>query len=309
MLTQITKRADVALPYGDDASALAISKNLVAALKADMLVGTTDMPPGMTLRQAGRKAVVMNVSDFASKGIQPKAAMVSLGLPSGTSRSHVKQLARGVNEGAREYGVHILGGDTNRASDLVVSCFLYGTAKRSNLIRRDRARSGDSVFTSGDFGHQAAGLRVLLGRGKAPKGLRRELVRPALRPEARLALGLALAKTRAATSAIDSSDGLAWSLYEIARASRVGIELQRLPASDLARRFARLNRVSLSDLVLHGGEEYELVFTARKNRLGLLPADLGRSLIHIGRVTEEAGHVAMADGRQIEVRGWDHFAR
>ena len=77
-----------------------------------MLVGKTDVPPNMSLWQAARKAVVMNISDFVFKGVQPTAALVSLGVPRDVMRKDIEEIARGLNAGAREYGAYVIGGDT-----------------------------------------------------------------------------------------------------------------------------------------------------------------------------------------------------
>ena len=79
------------VPFGDDVSAVNIDQKQVAVLKTDMLVGKTNMPPNMSLWQAARKALVMNISDFASKGVQPIAALVSLGLPTGLMRKDIER--------------------------------------------------------------------------------------------------------------------------------------------------------------------------------------------------------------------------
>ena len=109
------------VPFGDDVSAVNLDQKQVAVLKTDMLVGETDVPPNMSLWQASRKAVVMNISDFALKGVQPIAALVSLGLPKGLMQKDIEEIARGLNAGAREYGAYIIGGDTGEASDLIIS--------------------------------------------------------------------------------------------------------------------------------------------------------------------------------------------
>ena len=150
------------VPFGDDVSAVNLDQKQVAVLKTDMLVGKTDVPKNMSLWQAARKAVVMNISDFASKGVQPTAALVSLGLPGDFMRKDIEEIARGLNAGAREYGAYVIGGDTNEASDVVIAVFLFGTAKRETLMLRGGARVGDIVAVSGFFGKSAAGLRVLL---------------------------------------------------------------------------------------------------------------------------------------------------
>ena len=107
------------------------------------------MPPDMSLRQAARKAVVMNVSDFASKGVEPVAVLASLGLPKGLKEEDIREIEEGLNEGGREYGAYVIGGDTNEASDLIISCSLLGFSDRGNLVSRFDARLGDIVAVTG----------------------------------------------------------------------------------------------------------------------------------------------------------------
>ena len=159
------------VPFGDDVSAVDIGGDRVAVLKTDMLVDKTDVPRGMSLWQAARKAVVMNVSDFAAKGVKPVALLVSLGLPRDFMRKDVEEIARGLNAGAQEYSAYVIGGDTNEASDLVVSVSLFGTAKRKTLMLRSGAKAGDIVAVTGFFGKTAAGLRLLLDNYAASKEL------------------------------------------------------------------------------------------------------------------------------------------
>jgi thiamine monophosphate kinase len=111
----------MALPFGDDVAAVDMGDE-VAVLKSDMFVDLTDAPPQMTLRQMGRKAIVVTVSDFASKGVRPIALLTSVGIPRDFSRRKLKELALGMEAGAREYGVYIIGGDTDETSNLVVDC-------------------------------------------------------------------------------------------------------------------------------------------------------------------------------------------
>jgi thiamine-monophosphate kinase len=99
--------------FGDDVSTIELSRERLAVLKTDMLVGSTDVPPGMTMREAARKAVVANVSDLAAKGIKPYAGIVALGLPRKLTRGDVEQIAGGLSYAAKEYRFPLLGGDTN----------------------------------------------------------------------------------------------------------------------------------------------------------------------------------------------------
>ena len=300
------------VPFGDDVSAVEIGEGQVAVLKTDMLVGKTDVPAGMTVAQAARKAVVMNISDFAAKGVEPKAVLVSLGLPRSLSRKDVEEVGRGLNAGAREYGAYVIGGDTGEASDLVISIFLFGTAEKKTLMLRSGAKTGDVVAVTGFFGKTAAGLKVLVGGYEAPEMVRKVLVESVFVPHARLSEGLALVRTRAVTASIDSSDGLAWSLHEIARASGVGFLIDRLPIAEEAESFARINRVNPLELALYGGEEYELVLTVNPklwSKAEKAVKEVGGQLLPIGKVTRSRRIILEVNGvrRVVEPRGWEHF--
>ncbi|UCE44371.1 MAG: thiamine-monophosphate kinase, partial [Candidatus Bathyarchaeota archaeon] len=192
ILECLDRMPDMPVPFGDDVSAIDIGNSQLAVLKTDMLVGETDVPPGMSLWQAARKAVVMNVSDLAAKGVRPTAALASIGMPRGYAERDIRQIGRGLNAGAREYDAYILGGDTNEASDLVISCSLLGLCERRYLMKRSGAKPGDIVAVTGLFGKTASGLRILLEDLSAPSKMRREFVDAVLMPQARLEEGLAL---------------------------------------------------------------------------------------------------------------------
>jgi thiamine-monophosphate kinase len=307
----LEKMPRMPVPFGDDVSAFDIGRGALAILKCDMLVGRTDVPNGMTLKLAARKAVVMNVSDLASKGVKPLAIMVSLGLPRSIAELDVEDIAQGLNDAAREYGAYVIGGDTNECDDLVIDCCVFGIARRDGIPLRTGARPGDLVAVTGEFGNTTAGLRVLSSGAKIPATLRDQLLLSVYEPKARLREGLTLARTRAVTASIDCSDGLAWSLYEIARASGVGIEIDQLPISNAAAEYARLSDLDPRELALYGGEEYELVVSLRK-RSASKALKIVKSLRIIGRVTAEQGRVSLAEsGKRTLVRpiGWEHLTR
>lgn len=310
LLTSIYgQRAKLPLDYDDDVAAIPISRQSWLVLKSDMLVASTDVPVRMKLWQAARKAVVATVSDFAAKGVKPLALMVSLGLPASFKRKEIQQIGMGLARGSDEYGCRIVGGDTGQSNDLTIDCIGAGVTKPSRLIRRDGAKPGDIVAVTGRFGNSAAGLSLLISGKEANSPDERTLVKAVLLPEARLDAGVLLAKERLATSSIDSSDGLAWSLHEIARCSKVSIGLDRIAVAPEAERYGRRTRVAPAELALFGGEEYELVVTVKSSRFGrarrLVP-----ELIPIGRVGKGPPVVgASIGGRLVEVeaRGWEHF--
>ena len=298
--------------FGDDVSAVDLGHGKLAVIKTDMLVGKTDVPSGMSFWQAARKAVVMNISDLAAKGVQPIAILASLGVPRGLTKSDIEEIGKGLNAGAREYNAHVLGGDTNEASDLIISCTAFGTCQKRFLVKRSGAKQGDLVAVTGFFGKPPAGLKILLERLSVPKKLEEALVDSILMPQARLKEGLALAQTRAVTASIDSSDGLAWSLHEISRASNVGFFIDNLPVAKEAEEFAEIHNLNPTELCLYGGEEYELVLTIKPElweKANAAVHHVGGSLIRIGKVTREKSMLLKRKEKTIliEARGWEHF--
>jgi len=312
ILSNIDEYPDMPVPYGDDVAAVPLDGDRLAVLKTDMLVGGLDVPPGMSLFQVARKAAVMNISDFASKGVQPTALLVALGLPRNYSQENVKDLAKGLNAGCREYGAHLIGGDTSEAPDLIIACLVYGTTQARTLITRSGARPGDILAVTGPFGNTAAGLKMLLEGLEAPPSLRDRLLESVYMPKARLKEGLALAESGSATASIDSSDGLAVSLHEMRKMSGRGFEVSTLPTAVEARAFAELHGLDARDLVLYGGEEYELVVTIREEewmRAVEAVEGAGGTLMRIGVVTSDP-HIVLKEGdrvSEIPYRGWEHF--
>jgi thiamine-monophosphate kinase len=303
---------DLPVPFGDDVSAVNLDQKQVAVLKTDMLVGKTDVPPNMSLWQASRKALVMNISDFASKGVRPIAALVSLGLPRGFMQKDIEEIARGLNAGAREYGAYIVGGDTGEASDLIISVSLFGTAEKTMLMLRSGAKPGDVLAVTGFFGKPAAGLRLLMNNCSASPHLRDVLLSAVCMPNARLKEGLALSRSGATSASTDSSDGLAWSLHEIAKMSNVGFVVNTVPVSDEVKRFAEFNNLDPLELALYGGEEYELVVTVKPNmwvEAETAVEAVGGCLLPIGKAARDTQMLLNVNGqkRPIEARGWEHF--
>jgi len=314
LLERFERMQNMPIPFGDDVSAYPLNGDRVIILKTDMLVGKTDVPPKMSLWQAARKAVVMNVSDFAAKGVRPKVILVSLGLPRGLSVEGIKEIGDGLNAGAREYNAYIVGGDTNEATDLVISLSVFGIARKDEVMLRNGAKPGDIVGVTGFFGKTYAGLKILLEGFKAPKNVYDVLVESVYMPKARLNEGLALTLTGAVTASIDSSDGLAWSLYEIAKASHVGFLIDNPPVASETKKFAEINSLDPLELAFYGGEEYELVLTVKPKLWSNAEEAVkkaGGSLIRIGRVTAEKQVILEVDGekRVIEPRGWEHFRK
>lgn len=294
---------------GDDVALIPVGKKKLV-LKVDMLVERTDVPRGMTYRQAARKAVAMCVSDFAAKGVKPDSFMISLGLRRGTTETEVEELAQGFRDAENEWGAKLVGGDTNEAGELVIDCAMTGLATK--VVERTGAKPGDVLVVTGPFGFPPAGLKILGEGARASASFRREAVGSALSPNPSLKIGLALAPHL--SSSMDSSDGLARSIHTLADMSGVGFTLSSLPVGDGVRAFARENGLDLERLVLAGGEEYVVVGTVNPRNLeraGRAVRRAGGRLMVIGKATRKEGLILLRKGRaeeQVPDEGWTHLS-
>ena len=282
-------------------------------IKSDMLVASTDVPPGMEAWQVARKSVVSCISDLAAKGVKPYAAVISLGIPNSysTQRSKIEGLAKGFAIASKEFAVKIVGGDTNEAGELVIDCSMIGFPV-FKIPTRSGATPGDYVIVSGAFGFAPAGLAILLQQKviTASSIFRKRAVKSVLEPHPRQSFGLVIA--RYSSASIDSSDGLSVSLYELASQSKgVDITIYRIPAVEGLDKFARENSFETHELVFHGGEEYEIVATVPPTKMRQAEAaarKAGVNLQVIGRVQRGSGSVFVRK-KLLENRGYVHFHR
>lgn len=237
-------------------------------IKCDMTVESTDKPTKMTLKQFARKSVVASISDLISKGIGPPYfSLISLGLSKGYNREKIIELAEGFKQASKEFNIIFIGGDTNKSKEMVIDCTVIGFSKNGNLPYRNRAGVEDVVITSGTFGLSAAGLKMLLDNriNTTDKSFERKILKSFLYPLPKIKFGVELAKFF--SSAIDSSDGLSRSLYEIAKQSKVDILIDNIPKVNGIIKFAEENNLNPYELIMYGGEEYEIVATVPKTKI------------------------------------------
>ena len=312
-MKHLTPMPDMIIPFWDDASALDIGNNRALVINTDMLVWETDIPEGMTPFQAARKAVVMNVSDLAAKGVKPIAFMPNLAIPSDYSSETAEELVKGFEAGARMYDSYVVGGATNEAGDVIISGLALGIVESKKIMKRDNGvKPGHKLAVTGNFGLTSSGFKHLLEGTPLPEALVDTILDSIYLQNARVKEGLALAETGCVTSCMDSSDGLSVGLYDLRRSSGYGFMLTHIPVHPTAEKFAVYNGLDPNELALFGGEEYELVFTyTSRNRRKIAQAlrGVGCELITIGTVTESYDIVIERDGTVIPIKkgGWDHF--
>lgn len=294
----------------DDVVAKRIRKGWVLVAHTDALTEGTDVLPGMTPHSIGFKSVVMNVSDFASKGVKPLGMLFALGLPRDADVSLVDEIARGWRDAAKKYGLYVWGGDITEAKELTLCGTIIGLAREGDLVARRGASEGELVACIGEFGlTSVAYLMLLEGLGAPNRKVERRAKRAVYYPRAYLREGLKLARLGVVTSSMDCSDGLAWTLHTLSSLNDVGMVIRRIPIPDEVFEYAKEHGLDPYELALYGGEEYALVFTLKRNSLGKIPEDLLRKIHIIGEVTLDKKLRLEVDGvkREVEARGWEHF--
>ncbi len=299
---------------GDDCAVVACGPHSDWLLTADLLVeGIHFDRKWFSLRQIGDKAVRVNVSDIAAMGGVPELALVSLAVPSGLSVESLDTLYGGIREAAEVFRVTIAGGDLSRARDaLVLDVMILGTTERGRAILRSGARVGDRIFVSGTLGAAALGLRAAREERRGPDA--ESALARQCRPEPRLGLGRALSQGRLATALIDLSDGLSSDLAHICEASGVGarVRVQDLPISDACRRLAATLGAEAVDAALHGGEDYELLFTVPPDAAAVVGGSrFPFAVTDVGEILSPGAGMILEhpDGRceQLQPSGYDHF--
>ena len=264
----------------------------------------------------GHRALARGLSDVAAMGARPIGAFLSLALPRDVARERVwvDGFLRGLLALAQRTGVPLAGGDTAEAPGAAVlaDITLLGAVARGRALRRDGARAGDRLFVTGALGGSAMELRALAaGTGKRSRRGRTGS-QPQQFPEPRLETGRWLVRHQRASAAIDVSDGLSTDLHHLCRASEVcaEVELARLPLHPL---LAGLAGEEAMGLALHGGEDYELLFTAGPG-MRLPPSVAGVPVTEIGRITQRGRgrpRVVAIDGagrrKPLAAAGWEHL--
>ena len=276
--------------------------------KSDMLVESTDVPSGMKIEQIARKSVVACASDFASKGVRPLYATVSLAIPRRFSKSQIKKLAHGFMKASKEFDVKIVGGDLNEGKELVIEVSMFGIVK--NIISRRGAKINDIIITSGPFGYASAGLKIILNQSKADSKFIKKCKQKVFFPTPNLKFGLAIANY--VSSSMDSSDGLSTTLKEMSKQSGKRFVITKIPSYPDVEKFAKANRVRFIDLVFHGGEEYEIVATvSQKNitKIRQIARKQKMKLFEIGHVSKGKDVIYLKGNKIITIpnKGWLHF--
>ena len=307
--------AGVVTGIGDDAAVVEPDRGALAVVTTDTLVegvhfDRNHSSPG----DIGDKALAVNLSDLAAMGAAPRYALLALSLPADWLVAELEEAVDALLALAARNRTTLIGGDvTASPGPLVIGVTAIGSAKARRVLGRDGARPDDIVYVSGAVGAAAAGLASLqrtAQTGFPPEECRRRH----RRPEARVALGVALGRNRAARACMDLSDGLGDAVRRIAAASGVGVRLdaEALPVHPEARAWFEAAGLDPVGAALAGGEDYELAFTsppAFRGRLRHVRRQIGElPITPIGVVTKAREVCLRRDGKdELLPRGYQHF--
>lgn len=298
---------------GDDATEISLPAGHHLLTSTDLLIEDVHFRRKWTDYEAlGHKAVAVNLSDIAAMGATPRYLYLGLACPGDTELEDINMFLNGALDEAARHDVALVGGDTCRSpGPWLISVTVEGSAPAHQAIGRDGAQPGDLVMVSGTLGDSALALQMLCD-GQTPEA---ELLARHHRPTAQVELGRLLAERHLARAMIDISDGLVSDLEHILQASQVDgvIDEELLPLSGAFRRGSE-GQPALRQLALHGGEDYELLFTVPSDRVAevsALGAQLQLSITRIGIIQAGSGRLSLRDStgamHPLLVRGYDHF--
>ncbi|HEX6244091.1 MAG TPA: thiamine-phosphate kinase [Polyangiales bacterium] len=292
--------AAISLGIGDDCAVLAEAPGLRVWTVDAAIEHIHFSRDFMRNEQVGFRAFMAAASDVAAMGAEPLAALCALAFPKSFDDAALDALLTGIAEAADRLGLPVVGGNLARAGELSITTTVLGSAQRA--ITRAGALVGHGVFVSGTLGGAALGLAALRA-GHTDDAQFTPAIERFLRPQARFDLVSAL--RRHASAAIDVSDGLVQDLEHLCEASGLGaeIEIERVPRLVGFDRLAAALGHDPRALLLAGGEDYELLFTAPS---GAVPPSLGT---RIGVMRGAAGvRVTSASGEEWRPPpGFDHF--
>jgi thiamine-monophosphate kinase len=306
-----------ALGLADDAAVLTPPPGCDLVLTTDGVIAGVHFFPDDPPDTIGRKALRMNLSDLAGKGAKPLGFLLSAALPAGVEEKWLAEFAAGIGADAENYQCPLLGGDTDRTpGPLSISIAAFGAVTQGRMVRRSTAKAGDRIVVTGTIGDAALGVLLrrdahLADRWRLPEPWREHLSQRYLLPQPRSVLADAVLQH--ASAAMDVSDGLAGDLAKLCRASGVAAEIDvaRVPLSEAARAALGADP-ALTEAVLTGGDDYEILLTLPPEKLAAFTTAAGRAkmgVTEIGRIHAGQGARFVHHGQAVEFASpsFSHF--
>lgn len=299
---------------GDDCAVVPKDDSSDLLITSDLLVEDIDFNLEWAIPELlGHKALAVSLSDIAAMGGMPTWAMLSLGIPEMLWKSDLPdRFMKGWTDLAAIFDVELIGGDISRSPDkLFFDTTIGGQVPKGSAILRSGGKPGEGIYVTGPLGGAAGGLRLLgsgIQKGGGANPDQEALIMKQLRPLPQLRIGDDLRTRQLAHSMIDISDGLSSDLAHLCNASHVGavINANDLPfEGELISLTGSIN--AMLELVLHGGEDFELLFTGDDEKIS--KAGIGE-IFRIGEVTANVGIIELIKGEErlkLSAKGYRHF--
>ncbi|RNI13866.1 thiamine-phosphate kinase [Methanohalophilus sp. RSK] len=261
---------ELRVPAGDDDCAVLEFGGEYLVVTTDMLHQKTDFPDTMTPWQIGWMAAAVNFSDIAAMGGQPLGLLAAVGYPENMSLADAGEIARGMRDCAQFCETSVIGGDVDSHEELTITGTALGRVSKEELLTRKGSKPGDLVCVTGTLGAAGAALEAYLKKMDFDDDFMKSL----LEPVPRIVEGRMLAKSGAVTSAMDTSDGLALSLYDLAAVNDVGFVLREesLPIDRRVSEIASSKQEAL-EMALYSGGDFELLVTVSREMFEALQAE------------------------------------
>ena len=304
----------VSLGIGDDAALFHPKPGFETILTSDwFLEGIHFLREKHPPDAVGWKSLARAVSDIAAMGGTPRCFLLSLALPNSCTRRWLDLFLGGLRRASSKFQCVLAGGDTTRQDEILINVTVAGEVPARRAVLRSGANPGDLLFVSGRLGEAELGLQIVRrAKGRASKN--NPHTKKHLYPEPRLALGQWLSKTGLASAMMDLSDGLSSDLPRLCAASNVGARLEKVRIPQVhTPALAREYGCEPMQLALHGGDDYELLFTVpRRKEKGLPKTFNGVSLTAIGEITRDRKLLVLDESgldSPLIPGGWDPFQK
>ncbi len=313
-LSKISRYVDTPfIGFNDDVSAIELPSGDLLVINVDMLVQGTDVLPGMSSFQIGKKAVTMAVSDIIAKGVTPIGCLASVGFPPEISIDEAETIIQGIKEQCSSYKCLFLGGDLNESKETIVDIVAFGTCGKTNLISRKGVVSGDILYSTGLFGFNAIGFEMLLNEKFVEDSLKKRILESVYEPKAKIEF-LDILQELPIKICMDSSDGLLVTLSDLSILNNLGITITNVPIQLEVEEFAEKNDINPLDLVFRGGEEFDLIFALSPNlkeEVERKVENMGLKIYKIGFFDENLKGLTITDDAfshyKFPESGFEHF--
>jgi len=288
----------------EDAVAIKIGRKYIV-LNIDGIEENSVWIPGFTAYDIGWRAVIGSLSDIFVKGATPLGIITYIGLNNSFSLDFLSNIIRGMRDAAAEYNTPILGGDLGRSKEFIMVVTSIGITDK--VILRKGAKVGDIVYTTGLFGETSLLYKCFLENLCHP--ICKDIFNKNHAPKPKFNKWVKI--LRYASSSIDSSDGLAKSLYQLAQANNAGIIIENIPISINVRKICDILKLDYVKLCLYeGGEEFEAIFTIspeQESKVIEIAKENDIPIYRLGKVVAKKGVWIKTKDKLLKIQniGWD----